>query len=38
MNKLGVSCPECDSPDVIVHDDGTCECMDCGYVFYVELG
>lgn len=25
-------CPECGSPNVIIYDDGTTECEDCGFV------
>ncbi len=26
-------CPECGSPNLLVYDDGTIECLDCGFVF-----
>ena len=25
-------CPECGCPEVVVYDDGTCECQGCGFV------
>lgn len=28
----GLLCSECGCPDVVVYDDGTCECQGCGFV------
>ena len=30
-----IYCPECGSPRVIVYRDGSCECEDCRFQFYV---
>ena len=27
----GLLCPECGCPEVIVYEDGTCECQGCGF-------
>ena len=26
-------CPECGSPNLLNYEDGTVECLDCGFVF-----
>ena len=33
----GLICPECGCPEVIVYDDGTCECQGCGYVGSIDM-
>lgn len=30
-------CPECGCPEVIVYDDGTCECQGCGFVGSIDM-
>lgn len=32
-----VYCPECGSPNVIVYNDGTCECEDYQFQFDISL-
>lgn len=32
---MNVICPECGSPNVIVYDDGTLECGDCGFFWHI---
>ena len=29
---VGLLCPECGCPEVVVYDDVTCECQGCGFV------
>ena len=33
---IEVYCPECGSPHVIVYEDGTCQCEDCQFEFYID--
>ncbi len=28
-----VFCPECGCEDIVIYDNGTCECQGCGYVW-----
>ncbi len=35
INLEDVYCPECGSPNVTVHSDGSCECEDCQFRFYL---
>ena len=32
-----IYCPECGSPRVIIYRDGSCECEDCRFLFYVNF-
>lgn len=29
---MNLICPECGCPDFVVYDEGTAECMGCGFV------
>ncbi len=35
MDNNDVYCPECGSPNVIVYNDGSCECEDCQFQFHI---
>lgn len=28
-----IICPECGSPNLLQYEDGTVDCLDCGFVF-----
>lgn len=34
-NYQDMYCPECGSPNVTVYKDGSCECQDCQFQFYI---
>lgn len=33
----GLLCPECGCPEVVIYDDGTCECQGCGFVGSIDM-
>ena len=37
MYYENIYCPECGCEDVNMYEDGTCECLGCGFVWREEM-